>query len=284
MKPILVFQSDFTYKEAAVSAMIGVVKSIDPTLDIAHATHEIPNYDIWSASFRLYQPLIYWPKGTIFVSVVDPGVGTKRRAAVAYTTNGYIIITPDNGTLTHVLNAYGIDRVYEIDVEHQQLLKEEQRIRVFHGRDVFAYNAARLAAGIVTIDEIAAEYSVNEIVVFDQVQPIINEGGVSGIIEIVDPNFGNAWSNISVGTLHQAGIEFHMRVHVEVSNLNELLFSDTIMFSETFGGVSVGECVLYQNEHGNASLALNQGNFIKAYNIHFGVEFRIKLSKETIDE
>ena len=115
MKPILVFQTDFTYLEGAVAAMYGVVKTVDPTLEIIDATHDIPQYDIWSASYRLSQYISYWPKGTIFVSVVDPGVGTKRKASVAKTKNGYYIVTPDNGTLTHVKEIYGIEEIREIN-------------------------------------------------------------------------------------------------------------------------------------------------------------------------
>ena len=102
MKPILVFQTDFTYKEGAVSSMYGVVKTVDRELEIMDGTHELPQYDTWSASYRLYQSLQFWPEGTIYVSVVDPGVGTSRRACVAKTVDGYYIVTPDNGSLTHV--------------------------------------------------------------------------------------------------------------------------------------------------------------------------------------
>ena len=111
MKPILVFQTDFTYKEGAVCAMYGVVKSVDRELEIIDGTHEIPKFDTWSASYRLYQSMQFWPKGTIFVSVVDPGVGTKRRASVALTKDGYYVVTPDNGSLTHLKNYVGIQEV-----------------------------------------------------------------------------------------------------------------------------------------------------------------------------
>ena len=107
-KPILVFQTDFTYKEGAVSAMYGVVKTVDRELEIFDGTHEIPQYDTWSASYRLLQSLPFWPKGTIYVSVVDPGVGTSRRACVAKTANGYYVVTPDNGALTHIKKEFGI--------------------------------------------------------------------------------------------------------------------------------------------------------------------------------
>ena len=112
---MLVFQTDFTYAEGAVPSMLGVVKSVDLDIECITATHQIPQYDTWSASYRLYQYIDFWPKGTIFVSVVDPGVGTSRRACVAKTKNGYYIVTTDNGSLTHVYNKWGIEEVREID-------------------------------------------------------------------------------------------------------------------------------------------------------------------------
>ena len=128
MKPILVFQTDFTYKEGAVSSMYGVVKTVDRELEIMDGTHELPQYDTWSASYRLYQSLQFWPEGTIYVSVVDPGVGTSRRACVAKTVDGYYIVTPDNGSLTHVKRLIGIEAVREID-ESVCAEKEQRMLR-----------------------------------------------------------------------------------------------------------------------------------------------------------
>ncbi len=125
MKPILVFQTDFTYKEGAVCAMYGVVKSVDRELEIIDGTHEIPKFDTWSASYRLYQSMQFWPKGTIFVSVVDPGVGTIRRASVALTNDGYYVVTPDNGSLTHLKHYVGIQEVREIDESVNRLQGEK---------------------------------------------------------------------------------------------------------------------------------------------------------------
>ena len=153
MKPLLVYQTDFTYKEGAVAAMYGVAKSVDPTLELITATHDLPQYDAYSASYRLYQYIDFWPKGTIFVSVVDPGVGTSRRACVAKTKNGYYIVTPDNGTLTHVDKYFGIDEVRQIDETINRLHREDNgNVSIFHGRDLFGYCAARLASGIITYE------------------------------------------------------------------------------------------------------------------------------------
>ena len=198
-KPILVFQTDFSYKESAVSSMYGVVKCVDRELEIFDGTHELPPFDTWSASYRMYQSLQFWPKGTIYVSVVDPGVGTSRKACVAKTTDGYYIVTPDNGALTHVKKYIGIEEVREIDEEINRL-KITRDVAIFHGRDLFGYTAARLASGIITYEQVGPKYDVNEIVVHDIYDPIMNENQIEGYLEMDDPNFGNVWTNIPLST------------------------------------------------------------------------------------
>src|SRR5215471_1049153 len=112
---ILVFQSDFGLKDGAVSAMKGVAMSVSTDLKLFDLTHEIPAYNIWEAAYRLQQTAQYWPVGTVFVSVVDPGVGSERKSVVLKTKSGYFFVTPDNGTLTLVAQSMGIDTVREID-------------------------------------------------------------------------------------------------------------------------------------------------------------------------
>jgi len=97
---IVVFQTDFGTKDGAVSAMKGVASNVDASLKLYDLTHDIPAYNIWEAAYRLDQTVIYWPVGTVFVSVVDPGVGTTRKSVVVKTKSGHYIVTPDNGTLT----------------------------------------------------------------------------------------------------------------------------------------------------------------------------------------
>ena len=114
MKP-LVFQTDFGLVDGAVSAMYGVAYTVDPQLRIHDLTHDITPFNIWEASYRLIQTINYWPEGTVFVSVVDPGVGSDRKSIVAKTNSGRYIVTPDNGTMTHVIRLEGIAEVREID-------------------------------------------------------------------------------------------------------------------------------------------------------------------------
>ena len=101
MRP-LILQSDFGYADGAVSAMYGVAECVSDQLRVYDLTHDIPQYDIWEASYRLIQTVTYWPEGSVFVSVVDPGVGSTRRSIVVRTTGGQYVVTPDYGTLTHI--------------------------------------------------------------------------------------------------------------------------------------------------------------------------------------
>src|SRR6476659_9263446 len=112
---MVVFQSDFGLKDGAVSAMKGVALGVSSDLKLYDLTHEIPAYNIWEAAYRLEQTVPYWPAGTVFVSVVDPGVGTNRKSVVLKTKSGHFIVTPDNGTLTLIAQSLGIEEVRQID-------------------------------------------------------------------------------------------------------------------------------------------------------------------------
>src|SRR5699024_317584 len=107
--------------DGAVSAMYGVALTVDPTLPIYNLTHEIPQFNIWEGSYRLYQTISYWPQETVFISVVDPGVGTNRLSVVAKTKDNQYIVTPDNGTLTHIHQHIGIEEIREIDETFNRL-------------------------------------------------------------------------------------------------------------------------------------------------------------------
>ena len=161
-KAAVVMQTDFT-KDISVCTMQGVCMMVDPELRVFDNTHEIKNFDTYQASTALSYVVDFWPAGTVFVSVVDPGVGTDRRACVAKLKNGSYVVTPDNGTLTHVNQYVGIEEVRVIDEERNRL-KSTEKCHIFHGRDLFAYCAAKLAAGIITYEEVGEAYPVEEIV------------------------------------------------------------------------------------------------------------------------
>lgn len=279
-KPILVFQTDFTYAEGAVSSMYGVVKTVDRELEIFDGTHMLPQYDTWSASYRLYQSLQFWPEGTIYVSVVDPGVGTPRKACVAKTVDGYYIVTPDNGSLTHVKNLIGIEAVREIDETKNRLRgKGTEGVAIFHGRDLFGYTAARLASGIIDFEGVGPEYHVDEIIEHPIHEPEITEGLVKGIFEINDPNFGNLWTNIPLTAFREAGFTYGDMVKVKITCEEKVRFEETVLFHQSFGFAKKGDPMIYNNELMKIAMAVSQGSFADQYALSYGSEWKIQFTK-----
>ena len=280
MKPILVFQTDFTYKEGAVCAMYGVVKSVDRELEIIDGTHEIPQFDIWSASYRLYQSMQFWPGGTVFVSVVDPGVGTPRKACVAKTADGYYVVSPDNGSLTHLKHFVGITEVREIDQTINRLKgKNTEEVSVFHGRDLFSYCAARLASGIITYKQVGPDYPVKEIVTLPILEPELDHDKVSGIFEINDPNFGNLWTNIPLSLFLESGFTYGDHLNVTIRQAGKVVFSEKLLFHQSFGFAQKGEAIIYNNELMKVALAVNQGSFSKRYKLGYGPDWQVEFCK-----
>lgn len=280
MKPILVFQTDFSYKEGAVCAMYGVVKSVDRELEIIDGTHEIPKFDTWSASYRLHQSMAFWPKGTIFVSVVDPGVGTHRRACAAATADGYYVVTPDNGSLTHLKYSSGITKIREIDESINRLKgKNTEDVSVFHGRDLFAYCAARLASGQITYEQVGPKYALSEIVLHPLQEPFFGSEEVHGIFEIDDPHFGNLWTNIPTRDFLEAGFDYGDEVRLTVQHAEQECFSHRVQFHPSFGFAQKGEVVIYNNELMRIGVAVNLGSFSERYQVGYGPDWLVTISK-----
>ena len=280
MKPILVFQTDFTYKEGAISSMYGVVKSVDRELEIIDGTHELPQYDTWSASYRLYQSLRFWPEGTIYVSVVDPGVGTARKACVAKVAGGYYVVTPDNGALTHIDREMGVLEVREIDESVNRLRgKDTEDVAIFHGRDLFGFCAARLASGIIDFEGVGPAYPVSEIVRHEILEPKAEQKCVEGIFEIDDPNFGNLWTNIPTRQFFDCGFVYGDMVRLEVTHQGETVFDQSVLFHKSFGFAKQGEPIIYNNELMKVALAVNCGSFEKKYALGFGADWRVRFTK-----
>lgn len=280
MKPILVFQTDFSYKEGAVCAMYGVVKSVDRELEIMDGTHELPQYDIWSASYRLFQSLRFWPEGTVFVSVVDPGVGTPRKACVAKTVDGYFIVTPDNGALTHLKKWVGIAEVREIDETVNRLRgKNTEGVSIFHGRDLFGYCAAKFASGIITYEEVGPSYSLSEIVELPIAEPEIKENKLCGMFEIGDPNFGNLWTNIPLELFTEMGFAYGDYVNTTIKHQGTEVFKDRILFHKSFGYAKKGEVMIYNNELMKIGMAVSQGSLCEEYKLNFGSDWEVEFEK-----
>lgn len=274
----LVFQSDFGLTDGAVCAMYGVSLAVDKDLHIFNLTHDITPYNIWEASYRLYQSIEYWPEGTVFVSVVDPGVGSSRKSVVAKTKNGQFIVTPDNGTLTHIKKNIGIVSVREID-ETRHRRKNTEYSYTFHGRDVYANTGAKLAAGKITFEEVGEELPVEEILELECGEVSVSEGAVAGCVDILDVRFGSLWTNVPREEFKKIGAEFGDKVEVEIYNNSTLVYSNSIVYGHSFADVRIGEPIIYVNSLYCMAVAINQGSFAKAYSIGTGAHWKIVFKK-----
>src|SRR5690625_3122091 len=274
----LVLQTDFGLCDGAVSAMYGVALSVDPTLRIFDLTHEIPQFNIWEGSYRLFQTISYWPQETVFVSVVDPGVGSDRLSIVAKTKDNQYIITPDNGTLTHIAENIGITEVREID-ETVNRLPHSGKSYTFHGRDIYAYTGARLAAGIIRFEDVGREFPLSEIIKLIHPKPNVENGFVSGTIDILDVRFGNLWTNISRDLFIQSKVQYGDLLEVTIENNNRRVYKNAMTYGRSFADSHLGEPLLYVNSVDNIGVAINQGSFAQAYDIGTGINWKITIQK-----
>ncbi len=278
MNNLLVFQSDFGVSDGAVAAMIGVAHEVDMDLKIYNLTHDITPYNIWEASYRLFQTVQYWPEGTVFVSVVDPGVGSNRKSVVAKTKTKHYIVTPDNGTLTHLKKYIGIEEIREIE-ESIHSRPEAAYSYTFHGRDIFANTGAKLAAKKISFEEVGPLLSVDRIVELELGKVTKTENSVKGNIDILDVRFGSLWTNITREDFLSIGFQYGDRVEVVIKNGSTLVYNNRITFGKSFADVYVSEQIIYVNSLMRMAVAINQGNFAKAYSIGTGIHWTIEFKK-----
>lgn len=274
----LVFQSDFGLKDGAVSAMKGVAYGVHQDLRMFDLTHEIPAYNIWEAALRLNQAAPYWPAGTVFVSVVDPGVGSERKSIVLKTKSGHYFVSPDNGTLTLIAESLGVEKVRLID-EARNRLKNSEQSYTFHGRDVYAYTGARLAAGIISFEEVG-ELLPSDIVRLTYQKALFRNNRIEGAIDVLDVQYGNVWTNIDRKTLEALKIKHGENIHVKIFERNNQIFEGDMLYGKTFADVAVGKNVAYLNSLLNFSIGINQGNFAETFQVGGGPEWRIELSRD----
>ena len=275
---LLVLQSDFGLVDGAVSAMIGVALQEDQTLKIHQLTHDITPYNIFEGAYRLFQTVEYWPSGTTFVSVVDPGVGTSRKSVVALTTRGQYIVTPDNGTLSFIKKHVGIKAVREIsEVENRR--QNTEYSYTFHGRDVYAYTGAKLASGHISFEEVGPELSVDAIVELPVVETLVDSDNVKGSVDILDVRFGSLWTSITREEFYSLEPDFGERFEVTIYNNDMLVYQNQVVYGKSFADVRIGQPIIYINSLYRVGVAINQGSFAKAYNVGVGSNWRIEIKK-----
>ncbi len=239
---LLALLSDFSDRDVYVSVMKGVVAQINPQIRVVDLTHQIPPQNIAAASFCLMNAYPYFPVGTVYVAVVDPGVGSQRRAIAIEFAQGFLV-GPDNGIFSGVLSQS--PAIKAVELTNSNYWRTPEPSKTFHGRDIFAPVGAHLASG-VAIKQLGQEIDPATLVQLDIGECHQTHAGVTGCIQYID-HFGNLVSNIP-------------GKYVQGKNWCVQAAGLTIPGCETYSDVKVGEVAALVGSHGWVEIAINSGN------------------------
>ena len=278
MKRAVVLQTDFGEGNVSVSTMKGVCRIVDPTLEVFDSTHSVRPFDVLKASDALFYVIPFWPAGTVFVSVVDPGVGTSRKSCVALLENGSYVVTPDNGTLTYIKDRLGIKQVRQID-ETTNRYPTTRDVHIFHGRDVYAYTAARLAGGVIDYEGVGPEYPVSQIVEAPYVKPRKLPDGVYGMIADSSTHFGLVTTNIPFRWLAECGMEYGDNVKIRIEHAGGCVLEEIVPIAKSFGFVPEGSDLVYNSETSMIEVATNRRNMVVERNLGDGADWTLAVRK-----
>jgi S-adenosylmethionine hydrolase len=264
-KPLIVFMTDFGTVDDAVAICKGVIKTLAPDAEIIDLTHQVTPYSISEGARLLSRTSQYYPSGTIFLTVVDPGVGTSRRSIIVRTKRSQYFVLPDNGLITLVVDRDGIEGIREITNPKWSFAGSSSS--TFHGRDIYSPAAAHLQRGDDWTDAGPELKSVRRL---DTPRVTVDSTGIQGQVVALDGPFGNLVTNIAGRDLAKLGYHLGDAVRVRFSGSEY-----SVPFVTTFGGVPVGKPLLFIDSRGLVSLAINQGNFASKYGIEPPVPLRI---------
>lgn len=273
----LVLYTDFGTRDGAVAEMKGVAYGLAPDLVITDLSHENQS-DIFEGAYRLFQTAPFWPKNSVFVTVVDPGVGTSRLSIVLKTKAGHYFVGPNNGLYTLIAEAEGVEGVRQID-EKTNRRPGSEKSYTFHGRDVFAWTGAKLAAGLINFEQVGPEIPADKLVKVTYLKPEKKGDLLTGMIPVLDVNYGNVWTNIPQEMFDRLKIKSGEKVRVKTFYQGKLVDELTAPYVNTFGNVPVGEPLVYINSLMNVSWALNQGNYAAAKKIESGEGWSVEIGK-----
>ena len=264
----LVIQTDFGTKDGAVAAMKGVAFGVSSTLPIFDLSQENTPYNIWEGAYRLKQTAPYWPAGTVFVSVIDPGVGTARASIVLKTKTGHYFVGPDNGTWTLVAEDLGVEAVRRIDEKTNRRAGSEKSY-TFHGRDIYAYTGARLAVGAISFEQVGPLLDA-KVLSLPYQHATGDAASATGAIPLIDFHYGNVWSNIPDELFNALKPEYGQKFLVVIRNDGKEVYRGTMPYVRTFGEVPEGTPLLYVNSLLNVAFALNLGSFSEKFGLSAG--------------
>lgn len=256
-KPTIVFMTDFGTANDAVALCKAVIFNIAPEARVMDITHQVTPFQIEEASRFLYGVTPYYPAGTVFLVVVDPGVGTSRKAVIVKSKKGQFFVLPDNGIISAVIDRDGLEGANEIT--NQNWMIQAAVSSTFHGRDIFSPAAAHLAEGW---DYTIAGPKVPQLVSLTPKIASEDDRGVTGDIIGLDDPFGSLISDITREQFEKLGYVQGDKITLQLNKKPV-----TLPFEKTFMNVPVGDILLYVDSRGRVALAVNQGNYSKKFNV-----------------
>jgi S-adenosylmethionine hydrolase len=256
-RPIVVFMTDFGTANDAVAICKAVIIGIAPDVRIMDITHQVTPFSIEEGARFLAGVAPYYPSGTVFLVVVDPGVGTSRKAVIVKTKKGQYFVLPDNGVVTPVVDRDGLDGAREIT--NTSWMIGDKISSTFHGRDIFSPTAAHLAEGE---DWTLAGPEVNDLVRLTPRAATSDEKGITGTVIGLDDPFGSLITDIEGEDFKKLGYEIGDKVTLKIEK-REFTFP----YVKTFGAEPVGQALVYIDSRGRVGVAVNQGDFSKVYKI-----------------
>jgi S-adenosylmethionine hydrolase len=256
--PVVTLLSDFGMKDPYVAEMKAVIMKICPKASIVDLSHEIEKFNILMGAFVLASASPYFPKGTIHVGVVDPGVGTKRRPILVETRHSFYV-GPDNGLIMLAAKKQGINHAYYITNPHYML---SHISKTFHGRDIFASAAAHLALGSNPAD-FGPEIHDYAIPKFSE--PQLSENGLRGEVIHID-DFGNVILNVSAEDWAKARIKIGSTLKLRFENKKAII----LKFCSTYGEAQLGKPLVLIGSHNFLEISVNQANASKKFRTKAG--------------
>jgi S-adenosylmethionine hydrolase len=265
--PTVVFMTDFGVVDDSVALCKGVMYSIAPELRVVDLTHQVTPFSILDGARFLEGATPYFPAGTVFVVVIDPGVGSTRRAVVVKSKRRQYFVLPDNGLMTLVQDRDGIESAREIT--NRGWMIGAALSSTFHGRDIFSPVGAHLAHG-EDWTQVGPEVAVNQLIRLDLAPSRLDEKGLSGEAIATDGPFGNLVTNISGEDFLKLDYGRSQNVHITIGKTEM-----NVPFVRTFSEVPLKKPLLYIDSRGRVGLAVNQGSFAAAYAIKLPVQIFI---------
>ncbi len=255
--PTVVFMTDFGVIDDSVALCKGVMYGVTPNLRIVDLTHEVNAFSIRDGALYLFGASPYFASGTVFVAVVDPGVGSSRKAVVVKTKRGQFFVLPDNGLMTLVEDRDGIEAIRVIT--NTDWMVGAKISSTFHGRDIFSPVGAHIARGD---DWTQVGPEIKQLVRLDLKTARVDENGLTGEVIALDGPYGNLVTNISAEDFMKLGYQRGDKLKVMIAG-----HEFEMPFVNTFSDVPLKKPLLYIDSRGRASFALNQANFAAVYGI-----------------